>query len=58
MRATHAAKPPAAYLGGKRNLSARLCSIIDQLPHRIYVEPFVGMGGVFLRRSRPVPVEV
>jgi len=50
--------PPAPYLGGKRNLAARLCALIDTIPHRAYVEPFVGMGGVFLRRRRPAPVEV
>lgn len=45
-------------MGGKRNLAARLCAIIDTIPHRAYIEPFVGMGGVFLRRTRPAPVEV
>jgi DNA adenine methylase len=50
--------PAAPYLGGKRNLSRRLCAIIDATPHRTYVEPFVGMGGVFLRRTSRSPVEV
>ncbi|KQO51420.1 DNA methyltransferase [Sphingomonas sp. Leaf257] len=49
---------PAPYLGGKRNLAKRLTALIGATPHRIYVEPFVGMGGIFLRRSRPAPVEV
>ncbi len=53
-----AANPPAAYLGGKRNLAKRLCALIEQIPHRSYIEPFVGMGGVFLRRSKAPPVEV
>lgn len=52
------ARPPAPYMGGKRNLAARLCAIIETIPHRAYIEPFVGMGGVFLRRARPAPVEV
>lgn len=52
------AKPPAPYLGGKRVLAKRLCAMIETIPHRTYVEPCVGMGGVFLRRSRPAPVEV
>lgn len=58
MSATNTARPPAPYIGGKRNLSKRLCAIIDATPHRTYAEPFVGMGGVFLKRTRPAPVEV
>jgi DNA adenine methylase len=52
------AKPPAAYLGGKKCLAKRLCALIETIPHRAYIEPFVGMGGVFLRRARPAPVEI
>ncbi len=52
------ARPPAPYMGGKRNLATRLCALIETIPHRTYVEPFVGMGGVFLRRARPAPAEV
>lgn len=44
--------PVAGYIGGKRNLSKRICSIIDNTPHTSYAEPFVGMGGIFLRRTR------
>lgn len=51
-------KPIAAYIGGKRNLSARLVQLIGETPHRAYVEPFVGMGGVFFRRDRRPAVEV
>tara|TARA_R110002020_G_scaffold467027_5_gene690233 strand:+ start:114 stop:953 length:840 start_codon:yes stop_codon:yes gene_type:complete len=46
--------PPAAYIGGKKQLAQRLASLIEQIPHGIYAEPFVGMGGVFFRR-RMVP---
>ncbi|WP_416462822.1 DNA adenine methylase [Sphingomonas sp. VDB2] len=46
--------PAAGYIGGKRNLARRLVAIIAQVPHDSYAEPFVGMGGIFLRRtSRP-----
>lgn len=55
---TITANPPAAYIGGKRNLSRRICALIETVPHREYVEPCVGMGGVFLRRATPAPVEV
>ncbi|PYE80802.1 DNA adenine methylase [Pseudoroseicyclus aestuarii] len=47
-------EPVAPWLGGKRNLARRLVSMIDQIPHTLYAEPFIGMGGIFLRRrSRP-----
>jgi DNA adenine methylase len=42
--------PVAPYLGGKRNLARRIIDRLGRVPHTIYVEPFVGMGGVFLRR--------
>jgi DNA adenine methylase len=44
-------KPPAAYLGGKLALSGRLVKLIERIDHKSYAEPFVGMGGVFLRRK-------
>lgn len=50
--------PAAGYIGGKRNLASRLTAIIDSLDHDGYAEPFVGMGGVFLRRKRQPRVEV
>jgi DNA adenine methylase len=50
--------PVAPYLGGKRALSRRLVKLIDAVPHSAYVEPFVGMGGVFLRRRRAPAMEV
>lgn len=43
--------PAAGYQGGKRNLAKRICAIIDRTDHDGYAEPFVGMGGIFLRRS-------
>ncbi|WP_230770737.1 DNA adenine methylase [Sphingomonas sp. Leaf4] len=58
MRTITAAVPPAPYLGGKRNLAKRLCALIETVPHRAYIEPFVGMGGIFLRRPTPAPIEV
>ena len=44
--------PVAPWLGGKRNLSRRITAVLDKIPHQTYAEPFVGMGGVFLRRTR------
>lgn len=50
--------PPAAYIGGKRRLAAELVRRIGLVPHRTYTEPFVGMGGVFFRRTWQPPAEV
>lgn len=49
--------PAAGYIGGKRNLAGRIVPIIDRTPHRSYAEPFVGMGGIFLRRRQQPPAE-
>ncbi|MGP1276359.1 MAG: DNA adenine methylase [Caulobacterales bacterium] len=50
--------PAAAWLGGKRNLARRLVRLIDSERPRLYAEPFIGMGGVFLRRRIKARVEV
>lgn len=50
--------PIAPWLGGKRNLAKRITAIIDADTHLTYAEPFVGMGGIFLRRTRRPRVEV
>lgn len=44
--------PAAGYIGGKRNLAGRIVPIIDGCGCEAYAEPFVGMGGIFLRRRR------
>lgn len=49
--------PVAPYIGGKRKLAKRLCAMIDQTEQQTYAEPFVGMGGVFFRRSLRPPSE-
>lgn len=51
-------RPIAAYVGGKRNLSKRLVERIAATPHTLYAEPFVGVGGVFFRRTTRPAVEV
>lgn len=50
--------PPAPYLGGKRFLAPTIINHIAELPHSVYIEPFVGMGGVFFRRDRRPEAEV
>jgi len=51
-------KPVAPWIGGKRNLSKEIIKRIELVPHDLYAEPFVGMGGVFLRRPNRARVEV
>jgi DNA adenine methylase len=50
--------PVAGYIGGKRRLARILCERIAAVQHGIYAEPFVGMGGVFFRRSHAPRSEV
>lgn len=57
-RAVEPIEPAAAYVGGKRNLARRIVELIDAAPHQCYAEPFVGMGGVFLRRSLAPKAEI
>lgn len=52
------ADPPAGWIGGKRHLARRVCAVLAATPHDAYCEPFVGMGGVFLRRAVRPRVEV
>lgn len=51
-------RPVAGYIGGKRNLSRRIVDMIGAVPHTAYAEPFVGMGGIFLRRTARPSVEI
>lgn len=51
-------RPVAPWLGGKRALAGRLAQRIAAVPHDRYVEPFVGMGGVFFRRPQRPGLEV
>ena len=44
--------PVAPWMGGKRNLARRITALIAAVPHSTYAEPFVGMGGIFLRRAQ------
>ena len=50
--------PAAPYIGGKRLLSKLITQRINQTPHNAYAEPFIGMGGVFLRRDQAPKMEV
>jgi DNA adenine methylase len=47
----------AGYIGGKRALAKTLVPAIAAVPHELYCEPFLGMGGVFFRRDRRPKVE-
>lgn len=50
--------PPAPYLGGKLRLAPKIIERLTGISHECYVEPFVGMGGVFLRRPWRAQCEV
>lgn len=50
--------PVAPWLGGKRNLANRITAKLDTIPHTVYAEAFVGMGGIFLRRQKRPKAEV
>ncbi|MGP3725630.1 DNA adenine methylase [Cereibacter sphaeroides] len=51
-------QPVAPRIGGKRNLARRICAILDRSPCLTYAEPFVGMAGIFLRRTARPRAEV
>lgn len=51
-------EPVAPWMGGKRNLAKRLVKLISSIEHGTYAEAFVGMGGIFLRRSYVPKCEV
>jgi DNA adenine methylase len=57
LRPVQPARPAAPYIGGKKHLAEFIARRIAAVPHRVYAEPFVGMGGVFLRRDRRPAVE-
>ena len=50
MERVRSAAPVAPWLGGKKKLHPQIIERIEAVDHHTYVEPFVGMGGVFLRR--------
>jgi len=58
LRPVTPAEPAAPWMGGKSRLARRICDILARTPHTAYAEPFVGMGGVFLRRAVRPKVEV
>ena len=53
-----AAEPLSAWIGGKRLLAKRIIARVEAVEHGCYAEPFVGMGGVFLRRGKRPKSEV
>lgn len=58
LTAVRPVNPVAPYVGGKRLLAKRICALIETIPHTLYAEPFVGMGGIFLRRAAKPKCEV
>lgn len=58
IRPVKPAIPVAPYIGGKSKLAKLIIEQIESIPHTTYAEAFVGMGGVFLRRSSAPKVEI
>lgn len=58
LREVDPVSPVAPYIGGKRQLSKRIIAKIETIEHSCYAEPFVGMGGVFLRRKHAPKAEI
>lgn len=58
LEAVSPVKPLAPYIGGKRSLAKRLIALINRTEHTTYAEVFVGMGGIFLRRTHRPKAEV
>ena len=58
LQAVDPAEPVAPWFGGKKHLAKRIVARIEAVPHQCYAEPFVGMGGVFLRRARRPKSEI
>jgi len=57
MRAVRPVSPATGWIGGKRQLARRIIPLLCEVKHRVYAEPFVGMGGIFLRRPFASKVE-
>ena len=58
MKPIEAIKTAAPYVGGKHKLASEICKIIDGTDHKVYAEPFVGMGGIFFKRKMRPSTEV
>lgn len=58
LKTIRATQPIAPWLGGKKLLAKRIATKITRVEHVRYVEPFIGMGGVFFRRSAKPKLEV
>ena len=53
-----AISPAAPWVGGKIRLAKTIIPMIEAIPHVTYAEPFVGMGGIFLRRRHAAKAEI
>jgi DNA adenine methylase len=58
MERVRPAAPVAPWPGGKKHLHPQIIERIEAVSHHTYAEPFVGMGGVFLRRRFRPNLEV
>ena len=50
-------RSPIKWFGGKGKMSAKILPVLEEIEHRIYVEPFGGGASILIAKS-PKPVEV
>lgn len=55
---TNPCQPLTGWIGGKQKLAKTIIAEIDKIDHSLYAEPFLGMGGVYLRRTKRPSAEV
>ena len=58
MTSVQPAAPVAPWLGGKKALHKTLIERIEQIPHKTYIEPFVGRRLLDERRDRGTSEEL
>lgn len=51
-------EPVAPWQGGKSRLADTIITWVNSVDHACYAEPFCGMGGIFLRRTKRPKAEV